>query len=936
MSPNVTASVDGENLLGPALDTLPSNIAILDTDGWILATNDSWQAFAHDNNHQMSPATIDVNYLEITEAAEDKYADRAATGLRAVLQGEREQFELEYPCHSPAERCWFLLRAAGFTHKGNRYAAVAHVDITNRRERERALRTAYEISASDRSFSQKVDSLLELGREVLGTAFGTLSHVQGEEYTFEAVATPDDTDLAEGDTVPIETLPNCERVVETEETLVLRDVASEAPDLLDAEWGITSYLGAPVVVDDEVHGTFCFYSMETRTEAFSEWEVTFVELLSAWVSTTLERRHYTDLLTALDTAFPDLAFLIDADGMYLDYIANREMADRLVGEPDQITGQTLHDVLPAGTADTLLATVREAIDTSQRQTVEYELDVPAGTRWFEACAAPFAQGVYGPDTVVLIARDVTERKQREQKYRRLTERISDAYYAFDSEWTVTYWNESAADRSGISAAEIIGENFWDVFPELKNTRYEDTLQEALASQEHRSCEYYYEEGDYWVDVQIYPDDEGISVISQDITERKEHEQELEHQRDELTQLNRLNTLAREIIQALQDTTSREAIETAVCERLTESSLYQGAWIGIRGSTATGDQTVIPQTSTGIGTSYLEEMPAMEGPARKAIETGAVQVINDIATADRFSESHQEQALDQGHQALAAVPLVTGGAIYGVLVVYPHGDQIINDSEQTVLADLGQMIAQALQRVLSQQALSSEAVIALDLQIPNTDLVLGEVTTKFECELLLEQWVSTTDDGAIYYLSVHDADPQDVCAFLRETPLEWDCDVVREASDDHLPLIELHFDTKPSLPSDILANYGGSMTTARFEDGDLSLGVELPPAVDVRTIVDAFREVVSSVNLISKRYVDRPMETGVILRNQIRDQLTPKQEAALEAAYARGYYEWPRDSTVAELAESFDISGPTLHYRLRHAHKTLVTAVVDGPQTQDDT
>lgn len=46
----------------------------------------------------------------------------------------------------------------------------------------------------------------------------------------------------------------------------------------------------PVSVDDEVYGTFCLYGMETRSEAFSDWDLTVVELLSNWVSGELEQR----------------------------------------------------------------------------------------------------------------------------------------------------------------------------------------------------------------------------------------------------------------------------------------------------------------------------------------------------------------------------------------------------------------------------------------------------------------------------------------------------------------------------------------------------------------------------------------------------------------------------------------------------------------------
>jgi signal transduction histidine kinase len=44
------------------------------------------------------------------------------------------------------------------------------------------------------------------------------------------------------------------------------------------------------LIDDDVYGTFCFYSTEARSEQFSAWEVTLVDLMSRWVSYELQRR----------------------------------------------------------------------------------------------------------------------------------------------------------------------------------------------------------------------------------------------------------------------------------------------------------------------------------------------------------------------------------------------------------------------------------------------------------------------------------------------------------------------------------------------------------------------------------------------------------------------------------------------------------------------
>lgn len=159
------------------------------------------------------------------------------------------------------------------------------------------------IAARERPFEERLDGLLEIVRNTLGVESATLSYVNGDAYVFEAVDTTPSVELEAGEVVA---LPDtvCKRVVETEQALVLRDVLVDAPELTDSAVGVASYIGVPVFVDGEVYGTFCFYDSDPQDEAFSEWALAFVELLSQWVSSELERRHRERALHANTTERP--------------------------------------------------------------------------------------------------------------------------------------------------------------------------------------------------------------------------------------------------------------------------------------------------------------------------------------------------------------------------------------------------------------------------------------------------------------------------------------------------------------------------------------------------------------------------------------------------------------------------------------------------------
>ena len=59
-----------------------------------------------------------------------------AAGIRAVMAGEREDFFLEYPCHSPLEKRWFVARVTRFPGAGPLRIVIGHENITKQKRAE--------------------------------------------------------------------------------------------------------------------------------------------------------------------------------------------------------------------------------------------------------------------------------------------------------------------------------------------------------------------------------------------------------------------------------------------------------------------------------------------------------------------------------------------------------------------------------------------------------------------------------------------------------------------------------------------------------------------------------------------------------------------------------------------------------------------------------
>jgi len=231
-------------------------------------------------------------------------------------------------------------------------------------------------------------------------------------------------------------------------------------------------------------------------------------------------------------AFPDVVFVIDGTGRYTDVIASGN-GSLLSADPEDLLGARFADVLPPETADRFLGVVRDALDTGEQQRIEYQLDVEAGTRWFEARVGPLGTDG-GTETVYWIARDVTERERRRREYEQVFNGVNDAIAVFDPDGgRITEVNRAYREMigydldrirelgiEGLSASDegYTGERGWELIHEVSETGESVTVEWRA---ERRNGER------IWLEATLTPAEIGgeprVLSIQRDITERRELE-----------------------------------------------------------------------------------------------------------------------------------------------------------------------------------------------------------------------------------------------------------------------------------------------------------------------------------------------------------------------------------------------------------------------------
>ena len=136
------ALATSERFAHSTLDALSAHIAILDEKGTILSTNKVWRDFALANAAK-TEIGVGTNYLDTCDRATGPCGEEAGEvgmGIRAVIAGTQPSFAIEYPCHSPTERRWFMARATRFAGDGPIRVVVSHENITEQKRQELILR----------------------------------------------------------------------------------------------------------------------------------------------------------------------------------------------------------------------------------------------------------------------------------------------------------------------------------------------------------------------------------------------------------------------------------------------------------------------------------------------------------------------------------------------------------------------------------------------------------------------------------------------------------------------------------------------------------------------------------------------------------------------------------------------------------------------------
>jgi len=379
------------------LDALPASVALLDRDGVIVAVNAAWKRFGNVRGWRCADDGVGADYPALCDATTGDAAEnaaRAARGLRAVLSGELADFSLEYDPPSFTTKQWVRMTVTPLRIDGAAGAVVMHVDISELKNAEEAMRESSSLLQAVLDGSPDVIFVKDLQSRYL------LCNPAGARFSGH----------------PID-----EMVGHRVQSLYGHD---DAAVILEGDRRILES-GVPQTDEEVLHGAGETRTVLTTKAPYRNASGEMIGIIGIVRDITdrrkaeREREHEHQLLRTLIDSLPDAIYTKDVDGRFV--ISNRA-AQALFGieREEELAGKTSADLLPREAAERIRASDAEVLAGAaivDREEVFVSID--GRSRWQLTTKMPLrdAEGVI--TGFVGIRRDITVLRHQQEALRDL-------------------------------------------------------------------------------------------------------------------------------------------------------------------------------------------------------------------------------------------------------------------------------------------------------------------------------------------------------------------------------------------------------------------------------------------------------------------------------------------------------------------------------------
>ena len=278
------------------------------------------------------------------------------------------------------------------------------------------------------------------------------------------------------------------------------------------------------------------------------------------------------------------------------------------------------------------------------------------------------------------------------------EHICDGVILVDVDWRITFANSNAAELVERPIDELVGQDFWEVFPEAGGHEFGAPYREAMRTQESQHLEAYYGPVRGWFDVRATPSATGLTLSFHNVNERRAAvaaQQALIGRLEEA--LSRQNQ-TQSVVVALAEALSVEDVATSVLQLANQTLGTVFAGVALLSDDGESLQFVPLNsqpgaTVAGWGAHRLDLASPLTECVRLRQPMYHASPAELLATYPNLAVTVEEA----GERAFASVPLLVGGRVIGALLLSWATERVFTEQDRSFLRMLAAQCAQAVER-----------------------------------------------------------------------------------------------------------------------------------------------------------------------------------------------------------------------------------------------
>jgi PAS domain S-box-containing protein len=313
---------------------------------------------------------------------------------------------------------------------------------------------------------------------------------------------------------------------------------------------------------------------------------------------------------------------------------------------------------------------------------------PDHDRWYEVRSYPAVNGItmYFNNVTDRIQAEATLRES-EEKTRNVLESIAEAFFALDQDWRFTYMNHSGEALLARAPGDLIGKNFWEEYPGVRDNEFEIVYRKAMEDRVPGTLTAFYPDHDRWYNIRTYPAANGIAVYFNNVTAQIQAEAALKVSN---TRLKLLSEVANDLL-------LNEDPKAFLSSLVAKVSAFLGLEIYFNYLFDADQQRLQLNTYGGISEELAKSAEILK--LGQGVCGYAVQHRQPIIVEKALEADHSLGILVQstGIRAYASHPLIVGDFVLGTLGLGTRQRDCFTPDELDLMQAVANQVAVALER-----------------------------------------------------------------------------------------------------------------------------------------------------------------------------------------------------------------------------------------------